>query len=223
MSDSTPQITFFRPERLKALTDGVTAIVITLLVLELTIPVVDEIPGSEGLWPELRHQWREYLSYFVSFFIVGILWLYHHNVFRYIRRADGTLLFLNMLFLLAVSLMPFTSGLVASNWDERLAAIIYGSSMFLAAGANAACFAYASWKRRLTDAGLDAYFIRSENLGALVVLALIALSAGLGYFSAIYTYSILGAVVVFYWTITALNREGVSVRRREWHGEELET
>jgi len=222
MTDGNPGPIFFRPDRLKALTDGVIAIVITLLVLELTVPVVDEIRGSEGLWPELRGMWREYLSYIVSFFIVGILWLYHHSVFRYIRRADGTLLFLNMLFLLAVSLMPFTSALVASNWDERLAAIVYGSAMFLAATANAGCFAYASWKRRLTDQNLDGAFIRAENRGALVVLVVMGSAAALGYFSAIYTYAILGATVIFYWTITALNREGVSARRREWHGEELE-
>ena len=223
MTEPAPGLTYFKPDRLKALTDGVIAIVITLLVLELTVPIVDEIPGSEGLWPELRGMWREILSYAVSFFIVGILWLYHHSVFRYIRRADGTLLFLNMLFLLMVSLMPFTSALVAGNWDERLAAIVYGSSMFLAAAATSACFAYASWKRRLTDANLDAAFIKAENLSAALVLVILGIAAALGYFSAIYTYAILGAVVVFYWTITAMNREGVSARRRVWHGEDLET
>jgi len=142
---------FFSPDRLKALTDGVIAIVITLLVLELSIPVIRELEHSEGLWPEVRELWREYLAYILSFFIVGLLWLYHHNVFRHIRAADGRLLLLNMFYLLAVTIMPFSSALVAKNWDERLSAIIYGASLFLAAAALAATFAYASWHRRLVD------------------------------------------------------------------------
>jgi uncharacterized membrane protein len=160
--------------------------------------------------------WREYLSYGMSFFLVGLLWLYHHTVFRYIRRADGTLLFLNMLYLFAVSLTPFTSALVAGNWDERLAAIVYGASLFLAAASNAASFAYASWHRRLTDETLDHAYIRGENRAAIVMLVIVATGASLGYISPFYTYAILGALVMFYWVITALNREGVSaVRRRD--------
>ena len=120
----TQDATTFSTDRLKALTDGVIAIVITLLVLELTVPVVAEISGSEGLWPELRSLWRETLGYAVSFFLVGLLWLYHHNVFRYIQRADGTLLTLNVFSLFAVSITPFSSALVTANPDERLAAII---------------------------------------------------------------------------------------------------
>ncbi len=204
----------FSTDRIKALTDGVIAIVITLLVLELSVPVVAEIRDSEGLWPELRGEWREYLAYLMSFFLVGLLWLYHHTVFRHIRGADGTLLFLNMLYLLAVSVTPFTSALVAKNWDERLAAIVYGSSLFLAVAANAGTFAYASWKGRFVDADLDEAFIRRENLSASVLLALLAAGTLLGIVNSVWTYLVLGTVVVFYWVTTIANREGVSVHRR---------
>ena len=136
---------FFETERIVAISDGVVAISMTLLVLTLSVPVVSEIADSEGLWPEIRGLWRETLAYLTSFFIIGLLWSYHHLVFRHIRQANGTLLFLNMLFLLAVSLMPFSSALVANNWDERLAAIVYGANLFLAATAIAASFAYASF------------------------------------------------------------------------------
>jgi uncharacterized membrane protein len=124
----TDDVTTFSTDRLKTLTDGVIAIVITLLVLEITVPVVSEIPGSKGLWPELRSLWRELIGYAVSFFVVGILWLYHHSVFRYVRKANGTLLTLNVLFLFTVSITPFSSALVTANPNERLAAIIYGGS-----------------------------------------------------------------------------------------------
>jgi len=208
------EIPTFSTDRLKALTDGVIAIVITLLVLELSVPIVKELDHSEGLWPEVRELWREYLAYILSFFIVGLLWLYHHNVFRHIRRADGRLLLLNMLFLLAVSIMPFSSALVAKNWDERLSAIIYGGSLFLAAAAMAATFAYASYGRRLVEEDMTADFIRRENVTAVGVMAVLAAAALLGIISAILTYIVLGVVVVFYWLIIAFEREGISARKR---------
>ena len=212
MSDG--DATTFSPDRLTTLTDGVIAIVITLLVLELTVPVVSEIPGSEGLWPELRSLWRELLGYAVSFFVVGLLWLYHHSVFRYVRRANGTLLTLNVIFLFAVSITPFSSALVTANPDERLAAIIYGSSVLLAAAANAAMFAYASWGRRLVDPHLQGGFIRRENWSALVILGVLAIGAALGFIGSAYTYAVLGVAIAYYWVMTALNREGVSAVRR---------
>ncbi|MBN2114397.1 MAG: DUF1211 domain-containing protein [Acidimicrobiia bacterium] len=214
----TDQATTFPTDRLKALTDGVIAIVITLLVLELTVPVVREIPGSEGLWPELRSMWRELLGYGVSFFVVGILWLYHHSVFRYVRRADGTLLTLNILFLFTVSITPFSSALVTSNPDERLAAIIYGSSIWLAAAACAGMFAYGARGRRLVDPGLQDGFIRRENWSALGILVVLGAGAGLGYIGSAYTYAVLGASIAYYWVMTALNREGASAARRGDHG-----
>jgi uncharacterized membrane protein len=217
MSDDT---TTFSPDRLKTLTDGVIAIVITLLVLELTVPVVSEIPRSAGLWPELRSMWRELLGYAVSFFVVGLLWLYHHSVFRYVRRANGTLLTLNVLFLFTVSVTPFSSALVTSNPDERLAAIIYGSSIWLAAAANAAMFAYAASEHRLVDPQLGARFIRRENWSAVGILFVLAVGAGLGYVGSIYTYAVLGAAIVYYWVMTAMNREGASAARRGDHGAE---
>lgn len=208
------EVPHFSTDRLKALTDGVIAIVITLLVLELSVPVVKELPDSHGLWPEVRELWREYVAYVVSFFIVGLLWLYHHNVFRHIKAADGRLLLLNMFYLLAVSIMPFSSALVARNSDERLAAIIYGASLFLAAASMAAIFAYASWKHRLVDPDMTDEYIRRENITAVVVSLLLAAAALLGIVAAAITYVILGAIVLFYWLIIAFEREGISARRR---------
>ncbi len=150
----------------------------------------------------------------VSFFIVGLLWLYHHNVFRHIRAADGRLLLLNMFYLLAVSIMPFSSALVARNSDERLAAVIYGGALFLAAAAMTAIFAYASFGRRLVDEAMTDEFIRRENITAMAVTLILAVAALLGIIAAWITYVILGAIVLFYWAIIAFEREGVSARRR---------
>jgi len=204
---------FFETDRIIGLTDGVVGISMTLLVLTLSVPVVKEIADSEGLWPEMRGLWRETLAYLTSFFIIGLLWSYHHLVFRHIRRANGTLLFLNMLFLLSVSLMPFSSALVANNWDERLAAIVYGANLFLAASGVAAAFAYATYRRRLVDPDLEQAFIRRENFTSLWLMLILAVAASLGFINPFFTYSILGLLVFFYWAMVAMGRQGVSARR----------
>lgn len=203
----------FGTDRLNALTDGVIAIVITLLVLELSVPVVRELEHSEGLWPEIRELWREYLAYVLSFMIVGILWLYHHTVLRRVERADVRLVGFNIIFLMAISITPFSSALVAKNWDERLAAIIYGASLLLAASSVAGMFLYASWRGRLVHTGLSEAFVRRENRTAATLLVIIGLATFLGYFTPYLTYVILGAMVVGYWISVFMGREGISAHR----------
>jgi hypothetical protein len=110
--------------------------------------------------------------------------------------------------------MPFASALVANNWDERLSAIFYGSALFLAAAAIAGIFLYATGKRRLVAPDLSGEFIRRENGTAVWLLSLLGIGAALGYFSPIPTYAVLGPVLIFHWTSVAMNREGVSARRR---------
>ena len=128
--------------------------------------------------------------------------------------GQRTLLLINMVFLLAISIMPFSSALVANNWDKRLAAIVYGSTMFLAAAATSASFAYATYRRRLVDDDLEAGFIRRENTIAVWLLVVLAIGAGLGFINPFFTYAMLGSLVVFCWVVIALDREGVSAGRK---------
>lgn len=80
--------------RLEAFSDGVLAIVITLLVLGIEVP-----PSARALGPELLALWPSYLAYGVSFLLIGAIWVNHHAMFRHIARADGPLLVLNLLHL----------------------------------------------------------------------------------------------------------------------------
>jgi uncharacterized membrane protein len=98
------------PGRAEALSDGVIAIAITLLVLDLHVPA-----GHAGLLRALAGQWPQYAAYAVSFLIIGIIWVNHHGFFDRLRRVDRPLLFLNLLFLLFVSVLPFPTALVAAH------------------------------------------------------------------------------------------------------------
>jgi uncharacterized membrane protein len=117
--------------RLEALSDGVIAIAITLLVLELHVP-----EAEEGLAAALLDEWPAYLGYFVSFAFIGSAWVAHSNLTRLIQAADAALMRLNLLFLLFVSLLPFTTSLMATHLDDaepRLVVVLFGLNLTLAA------------------------------------------------------------------------------------------
>jgi uncharacterized membrane protein len=116
--------------RLEAFSDGVFAIAATLLVLDLHVPD----PGH-GLAEGLVAQWPAYVAYVTSFLTIGIIWVNHHALFQHVRQADRTLLFVNLLLLMVVSVTPFPTALLGryatADQDSHLAAAIYGAVMFV--------------------------------------------------------------------------------------------
>src|SRR5579864_8408932 len=96
--------------RLEAFSDGVFAVAITLLILNIQVPSVG---ASTRLAQALIASWPSYLSYVLSFVTVGITWINHHQMFKYITRTDHTLLFLNLLILMCITFIPFPTALLA--------------------------------------------------------------------------------------------------------------
>lgn len=114
----------FSTERICAFTDGVYAIVITLLVLELKAP---EVPGmtEEKLLLDLAKQSTSFIAYFISFFVIGLLWFRHHGIFQALKKSNNTVIFLNFIHLLFVSLIPYTSSLAGRYEQDQLAVLIF--------------------------------------------------------------------------------------------------
>jgi uncharacterized membrane protein len=98
--------------RLEAFSDGVLAIAITLLVIEIHPP---ELGEGETLAHALWAQWPSYLAYLVSFLTIGVIWLNHHRIFAQVVRVDGPLLVLNLNLLLWTGLIPFPTAVVAEH------------------------------------------------------------------------------------------------------------
>ena len=96
--------------RLEAFSDGVIAVAITLLALDLTVPE----PGHGELFTQLGNHWPQFAAYAVSFFSIGIIWVNHHARFNLIVVVDRTLLFLNLVLLLFVVLIPFATATMAT-------------------------------------------------------------------------------------------------------------
>ena len=116
--------------RMEAFSDGVFSIAITLLVLELHVPA-----AGKGLLDELGQEWPTYMGYLISFAFIGGAWIAHSNMTRFIQAADGMLLRLNLLLLLFVSLLPFTTNLMATHHRDagtRVSVVLFGLNLTLA-------------------------------------------------------------------------------------------
>ncbi len=115
--------------RMEAFSDGVFAIAITLLVLEISVPE----SAFDDLWKGIADQWPSYLAYVTSFLTIGGLWIVHHGVLRRMRYADVSMLRLNLLLLMVVSFLPFPTKLVAEAISrtsaERPAVLFYGATL----------------------------------------------------------------------------------------------
>jgi uncharacterized membrane protein len=135
--------TRYRTTRLEAFSDGVFAIVITLLVLELGVP-----SGSEDdLLAALADQWTSYMAYVVSFATVGAIWFKHTVITHSLAHATWTLLRLNLLLLMVVSFLPFPTRLLAEYIGEpdaaRVASTVYGVNLLLTSVLTSVLWRYA--------------------------------------------------------------------------------
>src|SRR5215472_13584102 len=120
--------------RIEAFSDGVFAIAITLLILDIKVPHASE--SGLGLGTLLLRQWPSYVAFLASFATIGIMWINHHRLFTHIVRSSHALLLLNSLLLLGVVVVPFPTALVAEYFGhkgEHLAATLFSGTFLLIA------------------------------------------------------------------------------------------
>jgi len=127
--------------RILALSDGVFAIALTLLILEIAVPATTT---NADLPKALLALWPRYLAYLVSFVVIARFWGTHRLAFRLIGRDDPMLVWLNLLMLLFVSFLPFPTAVLGQHFGSPAAAVLYATSVTLAAIASAAYWWYAS-------------------------------------------------------------------------------
>jgi uncharacterized membrane protein len=138
-----PQFESLRTARMEAFSDGVFAIAITLLVLELTVPEANAPnPGRD-----LLDEWPTYLAYIVSFASIGNAWITHAVITDYLVRADSILMRLNLLLLFFVSLLPFPTHMLSNFLDnpgaERVGTTVYGLNLLAMAALTSLIWRYA--------------------------------------------------------------------------------
>jgi uncharacterized membrane protein len=141
------------PGRIEALTDGVFAIAMTLIAIEI---------GPDALWHS--EHWIEFYSYALGFFSLGVFWILHHYMFYFIKRSDGGLVWINILFLAAASLVPFWTRVLNeppegkeffSPFGANLGSVYYGAFMVFTFIVLIGLWFYATKDHRLVDSDID--------------------------------------------------------------------
>jgi uncharacterized membrane protein len=191
--------------RLETFSDGVFAIAITLLILNIHLP---DASAKVPLATALEDQWPSYLAYLLSFLTVLNIWVNHHNTFAYITRTDHWFLFLNGLLLMGVCVFPFPTALLAQYFttsNQFVATLVYagvftynGLSYFL-------LWAYASAGMRLLDGRLDPIKIRKLRQRHLTKLPVYAAALILVFFYPP------GALVIYFLLMLFYLLPGISV------------
>ena len=203
----------FQTGRLEAFSDGVFAIAITLLVLDIAVPA----GAGQHLLRSFIDEWPSYVAYVVSFSTIGAMWLGHNAVTEYLDHADATFVRLNLLFLLFVSFLPFPTRLFADfiqrDSPERVAVTIYGISLLLTATLLMVLWRYAL-RTKLVRPDADDEEVQlltqrlTPGLGAYLVLIVaglfVPIIAVIGYF----------AIAVFYIIPFRQLRQGLRFWRR---------
>lgn len=144
--------------RVEAFSDGVFAIAITLLILNIKVPRIDALPSNNGLLAALFHQWPAYLAFFISFLTILIMWVNHHNLFNFIHKVDSTFLYLNGFVLLTVTFIPFPTSLLSEHIQGSgadIASSIYAGTFFLNCLSYYILWLYSSKNKRLLDNNID--------------------------------------------------------------------
>jgi uncharacterized membrane protein len=186
--------------RLEAFSDGVLAIAITLLVIEIHPP---EIHGGETLARALWAQWPSYLAYLVSFLTIGVIWLNHHRIFTQVYRVDGPLLVLNLNLLLWTAVVPFPTAVVAEYLDQggepaRTAVALYGAVFLLVALSFGGLFAWVTRDDRLLGTLPPPQVVRATRLRFMIGAAAYTLALALAFVSPPLALALHGATALYY-------------------------
>ncbi len=191
------------PARVLALSDGVIAIIITLLVLEIHVP---ELTGGQDLREALREIRPSFVAFLISFVVVAIAWAGHRDQFALIRRTDRTLVWLNILYLLPLSVLPFATSLLARYDEEPVALRMYGILLVAIAVTRLIMWIYATGRPYLLFVPIDA---RSRWTGVALVAAqgaIYAVAIAIATASPTASLRIYAAVPVLYFVVITIAR-----------------
>ncbi|MEU8567303.1 TMEM175 family protein [Streptomyces pathocidini] len=198
--------------RVEAFSDGVFAIVITLLVLELTSP--EHEPG--GLLAGLLHQWPSYVAFLLSFLYIGVLWLNHHALFRRIGRMDAPLRWINLAILLGVVIIPFPTAVLADTFaeghsvrDERVAVTLYALAAAVMSAPWWVVFTYLRDHPYLLEPGTSPAYFHAQRVRPLTGLVLYGICGLTGWFISPVVGLACIAIMIIYHAVTSEGlREG---------------
>jgi uncharacterized membrane protein len=201
----------YRVDRVLALSDGVFAFAVTLLVLELVVPALSSGATSTDLWQGLSKEYISFINYILSFFIAGVWWNGHNRNFEHIRDSNATLRMLNLFFLLWIALLPFFTKILDQYNSLQLSVVLYAMDQALAGIFLTITWWYAS-RNHMIDKNMTKTAIRWGTLRNIVVPIFFIVSIGLSFIGPnVASFSWYGLIPIF---IIVLRLEQKSVKQQ---------
>jgi uncharacterized membrane protein len=194
------------PERMVALADGVFAIVMTLLVFELGVPLASGSHADSNIGRLLLTLWPKFAIYGLSFLILGVFWLMHHAVFVAVLSFDYTLAWINILVLMFVGLIPFATLLIGVYGITTITALAYGINVFLVQGLCWSLWLYATGNLRLVSHDIDPGLVRGGRLMGVFYCLLILAGIAFAFVQPAVSFFVYAFIIVAFILSTALGR-----------------
>lgn len=180
-SSSKPIIPVLSTQRIQALTDGVFAIAMTLLVLNLKVPPVTEESAAQVLPKLVLRLWPDFFNYALSFILLATFWIVHHRQFHFIKAINQRLLWINILGLMFIALIPFSTSLIAEHGDVQIAALVFECNLLAIGLIFYVHWSYATGKHHLINPDLSAQRILLNKKRNLVMPVVSLIAIGLSF------------------------------------------
>jgi uncharacterized membrane protein len=188
-----------RLERLIFLSDGVFAIAMTLLAVDLAISAIGSGAEPGDIAPRLLALWPKFLSFALSFVVIASYWSAHQHVFSAVVRTDDLLVQLNMPLLFCIAFLPVPTNVLGSYGNEPASVILYAGTLVVTHGLVLALWIYATIGRRLVAADLDSRLIRRSMWRLAVVPLVFLISIAIAPFNpSLAEYSWLSIAVILF-------------------------
>ncbi|MBU0670983.1 MAG: TMEM175 family protein [Patescibacteria group bacterium] len=197
-------------ERVKAFSDAVFAIAITLLILQIEVP---STLADNDIVKELRNLWPTMLAYLISFLVIGRFWLNHFHLTRYLKKIDKNFIYINLLFLLTVTFLPFPSDLYGTHGDNKIALAIYTITIAFVALMSYVLWWYVYRHQEMVYSDVDKKVLKYGGLQRLMVPVIFLFCTALIFINDFF--------FVWFWAIYVILAVGINYFLKKYQLKEL--
>ncbi len=162
--------------RIASFSDAIFAVAITLLILNINLPIIPKGQVSQELGPAVKALGPHFWSFVLSFAVIGVYWMAHHGVFRYIKSSTRSFLWLNLAFMMSIVFLPFSTNMLGEYGNDRLAVMFYAGNLTMTGGLMGLLWWYASRGNRLVSEELGPEMRKHIQLSTLMPASIFFIS-----------------------------------------------
>jgi len=184
--------------RIAALVDGIFAVAMTLLVLDLKLPEGAKISNDAEAWRQLIELKSRFSTYVLSFIVLGLFWVGHHSLFHFVHKVNRGLLWLNLLFLLFITLVPFSTNFLSGHSPLFIPVTIYGANLLLLYLSSLLQLRYLTGHPELSHDHLTPSWIATFRQRTVIPAAIAAMSIAISFFNPSLAMSAYWLLLIFH-------------------------